>query len=167
MEVQAAAPPIRLEREPQGQARSLEPADEGRLLEACAKSRTRHLADVVTVALETGLRKAKLLGLTWDRIDLSRGVLRLEITKSGRRREVPMRQAVYDLLAALPGPREGRLWPARKIRTAFESAVTAAGLEDFRFHDCRAPLRVLVHDAGAGACRRSRSCSGTRASRQR
>jgi integrase/recombinase XerD len=87
------------------------------------------------VALETGLRKAEF-GLTWDRIDLSRGVLRLEITKSGRRREVPMRQAVYDL-PPLPGPREGRLWPARKIRTAFESAVTAAGLEDFRFHDCR------------------------------
>lgn len=136
-EVLAAAPRIRLEREPQGRVRWLEPADEGRLLEACQKSRTRHLADVVTVALETGLRKAELLGLTWDRVDLSRGVLRLEVTKSGRRREVPMRQAVYDLLAALPGPREGRLWPARKIRTAFESAVTAAGLEDFRFHDCR------------------------------
>ena len=89
--------------EPQGRVRWLEPADEARLLEACGKSRTHHLADVVTVALETGLRKAELLGLTWDRVDLSRGVLRLELTKSGRRREVPMRQAVYDLLAALPG----------------------------------------------------------------
>jgi integrase len=78
------APRIRLEREPQGRVRWLEPADEGRLLEACRKSRTQHLVDVVTVALETGLRKAGLLGLTWDRVDLSLGVLRLEVSKSGR-----------------------------------------------------------------------------------
>jgi len=136
-ELLPATPRIRLEREPQGRVRWLEPDDEERLLKACRASRTKHLADVVTVALETGLRKAELLGLTWDRVDLSRGVIRLEVTKSGRRREVPMRQRVYDLLAGLPGPREGRLWPARKIRTAFESAVTAAGLDDFRFHDCR------------------------------
>jgi site-specific recombinase XerD len=50
----------------------------------------------VTVALETGLRRGELLGLTWDRVDLSRGVIRLETAKSGRRREVPMRQAVYN-----------------------------------------------------------------------
>jgi integrase len=136
-ELLRAVPKIRLEKEPQGRIRWLEADEEARLLEACRASRTKHLAQVVTVALETGLRRAELLGLTWDRVDLSRGVIRIETTKSGRRREVPMRQVVYELLAALPGPREGRLWPARKIRTAFESAVTAAGLADFRFHDCR------------------------------
>jgi integrase len=136
-EVISAVPRIRLEREPQGRVRWLEPDEEERFLAACRTSRTKYLADVVTVAIETGLRKAELLGLTWDRVDLSRGVLRLELTKAGRRREVPMRQAVYDLLAGLPGAREGRLWPAAKIRTAFESAVAKAGLEDFRFHDCR------------------------------
>ena len=41
------------------------------------------------------------------------------------------------MLAALPCSREGRLWLARKIRTAFESAVSAARLDDFRFPDCR------------------------------
>ena len=136
-EILTAVPRLRLEREPEGRVRWLEPDEERRLLDACQASRTKHLADVVTVALETGLRKAELLGLTWDRVDLSRGVLRLELTKSGRRREVPMRQAVYNLLSALPGGREGRVWPAGKIRTAFESAVAKAGLADFRFHDCR------------------------------
>ena len=70
-------------------------------------------------------------------MDLSRGVLRLEVTKSGRRREVPMRQAVYDVLAGMPGPREGRGWALESIRTGFENAVEAAGLGDFTFHDCR------------------------------
>jgi len=56
---------------------------------------------LVTIAMETGLRQAELLGLTWDRVDLTRGVIRLEVTKSGKRREVPMRQSVYEILAAL------------------------------------------------------------------
>lgn len=86
---------------------------------------------------ETGLRKGELLGLTWGRVDLSRGVIRLELTKSGRRREVPMRQAVYDVLASLPDPHEGRVWPRGDIRYAFERAVIEARLDNFRFHDTR------------------------------
>ncbi len=136
-EVLSAVPKIRLEKEPQGRVRWLEPDEEVRLLDACRTSRTKQLAAIVTVALETGLRRGELLGLTWDRVDLSRGVIRLEVTKSGRRREVPMRQAVYDALAALPEPHRGRVWPYRSIRNAFESAVEAAGLDDFRFHDCQ------------------------------
>ena len=136
-EVIPSVPRIRMEKEPQGRLRWLELDEERRLLDACRASRNPQLAGIVTIALESGLRKAELLGLTWDRIDLSRGVIRLEVTKSGRRREVPMRQAVYDVLASLPGPREGRVWRAGKIRTAFENAVETAGLGDFHFHDTR------------------------------
>jgi integrase len=95
------------------------------------------LVAVVTIALETGLRRGELLGLTWDRIDLSRGVIRLEVTKSGKRREVPMRQVVYDVLAALPEPREGRVFRTRSIRTAFENAVEEARIDSLHFHDLR------------------------------
>jgi integrase len=48
-----------------------------------------------------------------------------------------MRQVVYNALSTLPGPHEGRVWPAGSIRTAFENAVTEAKLEDFHFHDLR------------------------------
>jgi site-specific recombinase XerD len=48
-----------------------------------------------------------------------------------------MRQAVCDVLAALPEPHRGRVWPYRSIRNTFESAVEAAGLDDFRLHDTR------------------------------
>jgi len=61
----------------------------------------------------------------------------LERTKGGRRREVPMRQAVYDLLAKMPEPRTGRLWPDESIRTAFENAVEAAKVGELTFHDLR------------------------------
>lgn len=134
-----AVPRIRLEKEPQGRIRWLEPDEDSRLLAACGKSQNKELLSIVTVALETGLRRGELLGLTWDRVDLSRGVLRLEVTKSGRRREVPMRQVVYDVLAAIPEKeREGRVWRSTNIRTAFERAVAAANLAaPFHLHDCR------------------------------
>src|SRR5262245_30206998 len=106
-------------------------------LAACQKSKTKHLAALVRVAMETGLRKSELLGLTWPQLDMTRGIIRLEVTKSGRRREVPMRQVVYDILAARPEPHTGRVWPKGDIRTAFENAVVAAGIKDFRWHDLR------------------------------
>ena len=48
-----------------------------------------------------------------------------------------MRQAVYNVLAALPEPHQGRVLPYRSIRNAFEAAVETAGLDNFRFHDTR------------------------------
>ena len=71
--VLSAVPKMRLEKEPQGRIRWLEPDEEVRLLAACAQSRNPELTKIVTIALETGLRKGELLGLTWDRVDLSRG----------------------------------------------------------------------------------------------
>ena len=136
-EVLPKVPMIRLEREPQGKIRWLEPDEEARLLGACAKSQNKSLLPIVTVALETGMRKTEILELTWDRIDLSRGVIRLEVTKSGRRREIPMRDKVYAVLAALPEPRKGRVWPEVDIRSAFKTAVKAANVEDFTPHSCR------------------------------
>src|SRR5205823_14382062 len=74
-----AVPKIRLEDEPEGRIRWLEPDEEAKLLEACRGSRNSELPAVVTIALESGLRRSELPGLTWDRVDLSRGVLRLEV----------------------------------------------------------------------------------------
>jgi integrase len=49
-----------------------------------------------------------------------------------------MRPVVYDVLAALPRPHRGRVWPTGSIRTAFENAVTEANLDSpLRFHDLR------------------------------
>jgi integrase len=42
-----------------------------------------------------------------------------------------------NTLTALPGPREGRVFKTRSIRTAFENAAEAARLDDFHFHDTR------------------------------
>jgi integrase len=86
-----------------------------------------------------------VLGLEWSRIDLSRGVITLasRSTKSKRRREIPMRQAVYDLLAGRKD-RQGYLFARRGwdgYRTAFETiaakVVTAPEGEPLTFHGLR------------------------------
>jgi integrase len=136
-EVLAVVPKIRLEKEPEHRIRWLEPDEEARLLTALKSTANRWAYPITVCALESGLRRGELLHLVWSQVDLSRGVIRLEKTKSGRRREVPMRQAVYDILSQLPGPREGRVWPVKSIRAAFEKAVELARLDDFHFHDCR------------------------------
>ncbi len=139
-------PKIRLAKEPEGRLRFLTEEEIVRLLAACENKATKspYLLPIVTLALHTGMRKGEILGLAWERVDFSRGVLRLEQTKSGRRREIPMNRAVYDALAALPGPkteglvfrkRDGAAWG--NIRTAFEGACREAKIDDFRFHDLR------------------------------
>lgn len=53
-----------------------------RLLEVCRTSQNPFLHAIVTLALHTGMRRGKILGLTWERIDFARGVIRLEETRA-------------------------------------------------------------------------------------
>jgi integrase len=130
-------PKIRLEREPQGRLRWLTEDEIEKLLEACGKPRNRELRTAVVLAINTGLRRSELLGLTWDRADLSRGVIRLEMTKSGKRREVPLNAESYAALVSF-GPRDsGRVFRKQSLRKAYENAVGNAKLDDVNFHTLR------------------------------
>jgi len=68
------------------------------------------LVDLVELALYTGLRQGELLGTQLGLVDRARGVVLLEVTRNGRRREVPLQRAS----GCRPGPRaRGRLRGAR------------------------------------------------------
>ena len=134
-------PKIRTEKEPQGRLRWLTQEEATNVLAACKKSRNVALADLVEFSLFTGVRRGEALGLTWDRVDRARGVIRLELTKSGRRREVPLSSNADAVLARrwTPGAK-GDVFGSRNwnsFRSAWEAALTAAGVEGFRFHDLR------------------------------
>jgi integrase len=136
-EVLSTVPKIKLEREGQGRLRWLTEEEIVRLLCASLRSRNPELHAAVVIAINTGLRRAELLGLTWDRVDRSRGVIRLEITKSGRRREVPLNDDSDRALVSLGPKAAGRVFQTRSIRTAFENAVETAKLDDVTFHTLR------------------------------
>lgn len=132
-------PRIELAKEPEGRVRYLEADEERRLLDAARASKNPELVPAIILSMETGLRRGELLGLNWADVDMTRGLIRLDgrRTKSGRRREIPMRDKVYEVLSKLPGEREGRVFKTRPLRTAFERAVERAGIQDFHWHDLR------------------------------
>jgi integrase len=135
----SAVPRIRLEREPQGRLRWLTPEEANTLLAKCREQK-KDLADLVEFCLLTGLRQSEALDLTWERCDPSRGVIRIEETKSGRRREVPLVDE-SDAVLVRRGPQAAGFVFGTSSWTAFrkhwEAAVQAAGLLDFHFHDLR------------------------------
>jgi integrase len=139
-------PDVDMPKKPEGRQRYLEADELGRLLVACRRSRNPYLEAIVVVAVNTGMRKAEILGLTWERVDLSTSRLTLYKTKSGKPRGVPMNRAVYDALVALQpdsakrsglvfGRTADRAWG--QIRTAFMTALDRAEIAAFRFHDLR------------------------------
>lgn len=136
-------PVFEMGREPQGRLRYLEQEEALRLLAACRASKNPYLFAIVTIALHAGMRQGEILGLTWDRVDFARGVLLLEITKSGKRREVPMSAAVDAVLSTRTGPREGLVFAKAdgqawgRLSTAFATALRRAKITAFRFHDLR------------------------------
>ncbi|MGR4871896.1 integrase [Variovorax sp. LARHSF232] len=122
--------------------RRLPQGEEERLLLACDDSRRGYLRDVVTLAIETGMRQAELLGLRWELIDLEKATARLLDTKNGEDRTVPLSKAAVALLTKRKpeGEGNGTVWPGittEAVKQAFQRARDRAGLEDFHFHDLR------------------------------
>ncbi len=154
-EVLPAVPRIRLEKERQGRLRWLAPEEAIRLLDTCrAQRKSPALADLVELAFYTGMRQGELLGLAWGDVDRSRGVVLLEITKNGRRREVPLNGPADAVLARrqAAGVPDGLVFDTRSwyaFRKAWRRAVRAAGLVDFHFHDLRHTFASWAIQRGA------------------
>ena len=63
--------------------------------------------------------------------------IRLEVTKSGKRREAPLNAESYAALVSL-GPKEsGRVFRRQNLRKAYENAVNNAKLDNVNFHTLR------------------------------
>jgi len=61
----AVVPDVDMPKKPDGRREYLDESKITRLLKACGPSKNRYLATIVTVALNTGMRKAEILGLEW------------------------------------------------------------------------------------------------------
>jgi len=118
------------------------------LLKACEAS-PGDLKAVVTVALNTGMRRGEILALRWSHVDEANGVLRIETSKNGQGRLVPMNDAVREAVRSCLRPgqavegtdnyvfRNQLGKPYRDLREAFERALRRAGIKACRFHDLR------------------------------
>ena len=130
-----------------------------RLLAACRASRNPLLAPLVTLALTTGARYSELTTLTWERLDLGADfglspVMRLERTKSGKPRTVPLMADAVAALVALEPDRIKRVGlvfrlEGSTIRKAFDKALERAGIDKGTDAASRVSFHTLRHTAAS------------------
>jgi len=116
--------------------RFLSHEEANRLLEALAR-KSPQVRDMAMLSLHCGLRAGEIFSLTWNDVDLARGVLTLRDTKSGKTRSAIMTEAVKDMLAAKTrrGPQDW-VFPSEtgakigQISKSFIKTVNAQGLND-------------------------------------
>ena len=111
------------------------------LIDACSK----HVKPIIITALNTGMRKEEILGLTWDNVDLRHGFILLGRTKNGERREIPINDTLKETLKGITrrldvpyvfyDAHTGKRY--NNVYRAFYSACKRAGILDFHFHDLR------------------------------
>lgn len=98
-------------------------------------SKSQQVALAFLLAIETGMRKGELLGLTRDRV-LEKRVI-LPMTKNGDRREVPLSPRARELLKKLDSDAELFTVGDATADVLFRRAVRRAGIVDLHFHDSR------------------------------
>lgn len=84
------------------------------LLEAIAKETNIQAANLMRMALFTGLRRGELFRLQWDDIDHERGFILIRSPKGGRDQRVPLNDAARDLLRKHPRQKDSSyVFPGR------------------------------------------------------
>lgn len=117
-----------------------------------------HLKPILQTGYHLGQRLGEILNLSWDRVDLQRGIITLRAvdTKTNRPRQVPMTPPVKAALTDLSKVRDlahkyvfvYNRNPVKEVRTAFRTACKKAKIENLRFHDLRHCAATNLRRAG-------------------
>jgi integrase len=120
--------------------RRLNKGEYERLEQASHLTLNPHIWPIIVFAIETGMRRSEILGLTWENINQEKQLAYLPLTKNGTSREVPLSKKAVQVLSNqrarqdIPAP-----FPvnANAFRSAWERLRKRADLSDLRFHDLR------------------------------
>lgn len=138
-----AAPHIERPAKPTPKERYLTREEIGRLLDA---AQVPHIKLAITLLLSTAGRVGAILDLTWDRVDLDRGIINLRLADSATRKGRAIVPINRGLRAALSSAKEAALSDyvveyaagrVASIRKGFTTAVDRAGLADVTIHTLR------------------------------
>jgi integrase len=151
---------VKKPKQPAGRVRRLPGEAAAALLTACQAAHNPYLAPAVLIALETGMRRGEIVGLTWSDIDLDSGLIQVREAKNGHSRLIPLTAAARTELIRLRGLAGERPFDCTgsALHQAFEHARERArkalqgdgaaaedlslrrsldALEGLRFHDLR------------------------------
>lgn len=151
-------PCLRLEmrQENNERVRFLSEDERARLLAACRASRWPRLYLLVLMGLTTGARRGELEGLRWRDIDFERAEARVSVTKNGEPKVHVLLPAVVEELRRHEGGAAALVFASRRrpdqafnSEPAWQKALTAAKVRDFRFHDLRHSCASYLAQHGA------------------
>lgn len=160
------ANPVAMIRRPspgQGRNRRLRWGEARRLLRACDAHSNPMLGWATRVALYTSMRQGEILSLRTHQVDVRRRIVRLDKTKNGSARTVPLSYRAARVLAkAIAHPvrpsdtdliffgepgRDGKRRPYT-IGKVWADALARAGINDLHFHDLRHEAVSLLVEKG-------------------
>jgi len=127
--------------------RALTPDEVRRLIDASIP----HFKPILLVGILTGLRKADILTLRWQNINLERARITLAEQKTGRTRVINMGKDLHALFMGLPVKSE---WvfpghngkPFRDVRKALDTAIRKAGIDPGK-ENMKIVFHTLRHSA--------------------
>jgi integrase len=151
---------ISKKKEPRGRVRFLSDAEREALFDACSASDWKGLHTLVMLAISTGARRGELINLKWSDVDLKTARATVHDTKNGDSRVLPLVGKALDALRELKlqnSTRSEYVFPQASgfpgpyvhFDGYWQDALTAAKLEDFRFHDLRHTTASYLASQGA------------------
>ena len=93
---------------------------------------------IFKIAIETGMRRSKILNLTWNDINLETRIASLYDTKNGDDRHIPLTKTAIQLLSNLTQSSEF-VFPisASCLRLSWERCRYKSNIKELRFQDLR------------------------------
>ena len=143
----------------QGRTKRVNPELEALLLTGCNQLSLTLLHSIIQFAIQTGMRRGEIMGLTWADIDLPNRKAYLHDTKNGDPRQVPLTRQAMAVLEALTKD-EGKVFPVGMdaLRSQFGrlkdyakgqwNSIGINPFDDLRFHDLRHEALSRLSDAG-------------------
>ena len=130
---------VKFLRENNKRLRYLEKEEIERLLSNC----TPILKAIITLALNTGMRKNEIAFLKWRDIDINNGYICLLEQKNSEKSYVPLNEPARKILLSVKKhPDSPYVFTSKdaepfNFRKSFETALKKSGIVEFRFHDLR------------------------------
>ena len=127
--------------------------EEARLVSCCSP----YLQDLITFAINTGLRLGEILNLKWTEVDLENATLRMLVKKNRRLLDMPVNDNALRVLRGWHGirkceyvffnPETGGRW--KDLWLGLKRACRKAGLDDVTWHTFRHTFASRLNGGGA------------------
>jgi integrase len=131
--------------------------EEMRLVEAI-KTHAPFQLPAFLVALHTGMRQGEQFTLQWSNVDFKRKRIRLDETKNGSSREIPLNSIAFQIFVDLyeKRPDEGSVFRSSRYKNRgirdpkkwWLQALAVAKIKNFRWHDLRHTFCSRLVQAG-------------------